>query len=64
MKAILLKTTLVPIIYMGDNLRLALKMKNIFIAEIVKNRDGEDDEEHNIMRYEADLGYNIFEPLK
>ena len=47
----------------GDNLKLALKLKHIFIAEIAKNRDGEDDEDHNIMRYESDLGYNIFKPL-
>jgi len=47
----------------GDNLRLALKLKNIFIAEIVKNRDGDDDEDHNILRYESHLGYNSFKPL-
>ena len=47
----------------GDNLKLSMQLKNIFIAEIIKNRDGADDEDFNIIRYDANLDYNIFKPL-
>jgi len=47
----------------GDNMKLCSDINEIFIAEAIKNRDGADIEDQNIIRYRANLDYNIFEPL-
>ena len=47
----------------GGNMKLSIQLKEIFIAEIIKNRDGGNNEDHNIIRYNANLDYNIFKPL-
>jgi replicative DNA helicase len=47
----------------GNDLSLISYFPNLFIAEIVKNRDAEDDDEFNILRYKTELGFNIYEPL-
>jgi replicative DNA helicase len=47
----------------GNNLELTASIQSLFIVESIKNRDGKDDEETNIMRYMANLDYNIFKPI-
>jgi hypothetical protein len=47
----------------GDRMELCTKINDIFIAEAIKNRDGADIEDYNIIRYDANLDYTIFKPL-
>ena len=47
----------------GDDMKMCERINEIFIAEAIKNRDGEDIEDNNIIRYSADLNHNIFKPL-
>ena len=47
----------------GNDMKLCKDINEIFIAEAIKNRDGADIEDQNIIRYKANLDYNIFEPL-
>jgi len=45
----------------GNDIKLSLKLQHLFIVEAVKNRDGQDSDDTNIIRYEANLDYNTFE---
>jgi replicative DNA helicase len=47
----------------GDDISRAKFIQSLFIAESVKNRDGSDVDDQNIIRYNADLDHNIFIPL-
>lgn len=47
----------------GSNLNVVTNINDLFIAEIVKNRDGNDVEDQSLIRYKCNLDYNIFEPL-
>ena len=44
----------------GNDLSLCQKINDLFIVESVKNRDGSDMDDDSIIRYLADLNYNIF----
>ena len=48
----------------GNNMELSKNINSLFIVESVKNRDGSDIEDQSIIRYDANLDYNIFKPLK
>lgn len=47
----------------GNDLTRAKYIQNLFIAESIKNRDGSNTDDNNIIRYMADLDHNIFKPL-
>ncbi len=47
----------------GNNLNLMSHINELFIVESAKNRDGDDADDNNIIRYKANLGYNTFEPI-
>jgi hypothetical protein len=47
----------------GNDISRAQFIQNLFIAECVKNRDGSDIDDQNIIRYNANLDYNIFTPM-
>jgi len=47
----------------GSDLSKVTNINDLFIAEMVKNRDGNDVEDESIIRYKCNLDYNIFELL-
>lgn len=47
----------------GNDMSLSLKLQNLFIVEAIKNRDGQDTDDQNIIRYICNLDYNTFEPI-
>jgi hypothetical protein len=47
----------------GNNMQLAKSISELFIVEVVKNRDGGSDEDDDFLRYLADLSYNEFKPI-
>jgi replicative DNA helicase len=47
----------------GDDMSRAKYINELFILETVKNRDGSDAHDQNIIRYLTDLGHNIFNPI-
>jgi replicative DNA helicase len=47
----------------GKDISRAKYIQDLFIVESVKNRDGSDVDDQNIIRYRADLDYNIFIPM-
>jgi len=48
----------------GNNTTLCKDINSLFIVECVKNRDGSDMDEQNIIRYISNLDYNIFNPVE
>jgi len=47
----------------GNDISLSANINELFIVEIVKNRDGSDIEDDSIIRYRANLDFNIFIPI-
>jgi len=47
----------------GDDMSKMQDINNLFIVESVKNRDGNDVEDESIIRYKANLDYNLFKPI-
>lgn len=47
----------------GNDITLSANINDLFIVETVKNRDGSDVEDESIIRYSANLDYNIFIPI-
>ena len=47
----------------GNDISLSANINELFIVEIVKNRDGIDVEDESIIRYRANLDFNIFIPI-
>lgn len=47
----------------GDDMTLMADINSLFIVESVKNRDGSDIDDESIIRYHANLDYNIFKPI-
>ena len=47
----------------GSDLSIVVNINDLFIAEMVKNRDGNDVEDQSIIRYNSNLDYNTFDPI-
>lgn len=47
----------------GNDISRSKYIQSLFIAESIKNRDGSDVDDQNIIRYNANLDYNIFIPM-
>lgn len=47
----------------GDDISRAKYIQSLFIVESIKNRDGSDIDDQNIIRYNSNLDYNIFIPM-
>jgi replicative DNA helicase len=47
----------------GNDISRSKFIQNLFIAESIKNRDGSDVDDQNIIRYNTNLDYNLFTPM-
>jgi len=47
----------------GNDIKRSQFIQNLFIAESIKNRDGSDVDDQNIIRYNTNLDYNHFTPM-
>jgi replicative DNA helicase len=47
----------------GNDISRSKFIQNLFIAESVKNRDGSDVDDQNIIRYNTNLDFNLFTPM-
>jgi hypothetical protein len=47
----------------GNDISRSKFIQNLFIAESIKNRDGSDVDDQNIIRYNTNLDYNHFTPM-